>query len=103
MEAIGSLAALRFIALAGAEAACGISWQAGATSTRSKRSGGEAGTNGGNAARANEYRSCSIQSCEVIEHRLPPLDSWRSGERKEGMAIDLTFERQESYTGRTCP
>jgi hypothetical protein len=56
MEAIGSLAALRFIALAGAEAACGISWQAGATSTRSKRSGGEAGTNGGNAARANEYR-----------------------------------------------
>jgi hypothetical protein len=56
MEAIGSLAALRFIGLAGAEAACGISSQAGATSTRSKRSGGEAGTNGGNAARANEYR-----------------------------------------------
>jgi hypothetical protein len=31
-----------------------------------------------------------------------PLDSWCLGERKEGIAIDLTFERQE-YTGRTCP
>ena len=62
MEAIGSLAALRFIALAGAEAACGLSSQAGATGTRSKRSGElpadvtrRRGTNGGNAAR-NEYR-----------------------------------------------
>jgi hypothetical protein len=59
-------------------------------------------TRGGNAARANEYPECSIQSRNVIEHTLPPLDSWRSGERKEGVAIDLTFERQEHYTWRTC-